>query len=197
MKPKIKDVFTKDDILLNHTKELRRPDLNIGECWIHNNKPTDKAGHISLRRTRDLQNLSIRSGKGATYRAHRVTYELWHNPIPNNTPCVCHTCDIPNCVNPNHLWLGTTQDNTADRDRKGRGAKGPDPRKASKGSTNGRAQLSEKDAKFIRYCYKRFKASQDPDKSSSALRAQLSKRYNVSDGTIQDIMYGRTWKHIS
>src|SRR3990167_6546252 len=57
--------------------------------------------------------------KQRTRTAHRVSDELYKGAIPPGV-CVCHTCDVPECVNPNHLWLGTTQENTKDRDNKGR-----------------------------------------------------------------------------
>jgi len=82
--------------------------------------------------------LGCKSGRGYGYlkknkkmvRAHRYSYEHYKNngeSIPSNL-CVCHHCDNPGCVNPNHLFLGTQKDNMRDRARKGRNFN-PKPKK--------------------------------------------------------------------
>jgi hypothetical protein len=51
--------------------------------------------------------------------AQRIAFELAKGAIGNL--CVCHSCDNPPCCNPNHLWLGTQQENIIDMNKKGRG----------------------------------------------------------------------------
>lgn len=53
------------------------------------------------------------SGKQRPHPAHRFSWTLANGPIPDGQ-CVCHACDTPRCVNPNHLFLGTIQDNLND-----------------------------------------------------------------------------------
>lgn len=83
------------------------------ECWLWDEGSRDKDGYGSFRKSK-----SPGQRRGPVVRAHRFSWELHNGPIPKGL-WILHKCDNPPCVNPEHLYAGTRQDNANDiRDRK-------------------------------------------------------------------------------
>lgn len=136
----------------------------ISGCWLW----------IASRHRLGYGNIGVRPSISAP--AHRVSWELHVGPIPNGLH-VLHKCDVRNCVNPGHLYLGTHQDNMRDRNSRNRCG-------TSKGEKNGSAKLAEWQVREIRSA---------EDKSPTA----LARKYQVSPSTIAWILSGNTWKHVA
>lgn len=129
-----------------------------GSCWIWTGAKNPRGyGHFGR--------------NGRTIYAHRYVYELAHGSIPPGL-YVCHVCDVPSCVNPEHLFAGTPAENLADCSRKGR--KG--------GNGSGITKLSEADVRAI------F--------NSTGTHAEVARRYGVSHTTIYRIRNGHRWGHL-
>lgn len=100
--------------------------------------------------------------------AHRLAWELAYGPIPEGL-CICHHCDNPRCVRPDHLFLGTAADNVRDMWVKGRGKPGP----VFSRDSHPNAKLRSDDVKAIR--------------ASSDRTLVLARRYSVSMRTIRRV----------
>lgn len=134
-------------------------DLGTG-CWLWRHPAAGGYGLI------------MEAGKRLS--AHRFSYEKFVGSIPPGL-CVCHRCDTPACVNPDHLWVGTVAENAADRDAKGR-------LPVRLGEANGRAALTDAAIADIRM--------------SNVSTAQLARKYAVSWTTIRMARAGETWRHL-
>lgn len=104
--------------------------------------------------------------------AHRLAYEVMVGPPGEYL--VCHHCDNPPCVNPAHLFLGTLMDNMADRNRKGRQARG---------ERNGPAKLTEDQVRAIR--------------QDNRPHVVIAKEYGIAPNSIPAIKQRKTWKHVA
>ena len=114
-------------------------------------------------------------GKTKLFLAHRLSWMLYKGKIPKGM-CVCHTCDNPPCVNPNHLFLGTQLKNIQDRTKKERSAKG---------SNNiGNKKLTEEQVKNIKKSF-----------NKSTIK-EIAQKYNTHISTIYSIKYKKTWGYI-
>lgn len=114
--------------------------------------------------------------------AHRYAYELKYGAIPPGL-LVCHHCDNPPCVRPDHLFAGTPADNSRDCAKKGRNVFQRHP-ELNRGERNGRARLMQAQADEMRRRYAAGEMSQ----------RRLAAEYGVSKGNIYWILRGATWQ---
>jgi hypothetical protein len=123
--------------------------------------------------------------------AHRIAWILAHGEIPDGL-FVCHHCDTPRCVNPSHLFLGTSKQNMVDCANKGRTLRGDrhyarrEAFRLARGEAHGSAKLTEQDVRQIRALY-----------MPRVLGYQaLATRYGVGVTAIWAIVTRRTWTHV-
>jgi len=135
------------------------------ECWPWtSHRDADGYGQVQFRL----------DGSKMKHRAHLVALCLEvEKDIPQDV-VVRHSCDNPPCANPSHLLTGGHADNVADRDRRGRTAKG---------EQNGRAKINVQQVENLRTNYKKYVR----DKANEL---------GVSEKLVRDVHQGKIWKHL-
>lgn len=141
------------------------PEPNSG-CWLWIGATTSW-GYGQFKRQR--------AGSIISLGAHRFSWELYRGKIPSGL-FVLHRCDNRCCVNPDHLFLGTTQDNTKDCVKKGRMARG---------ESVGTSKLTADKVLQIRARLR-----------SGVRREHVAREFGVRPSNVAWIAKRRTWKHI-
>lgn len=163
-----------DDGAMSHAppevRFMRRVEKSETGCWMWKGAGSRKTGY----------GLCQPGGKGTSgVLAHRFSYQMHKGPIPKGLH-VRHSCNVRRCVNPDHLSVGTHQDNMDDMTTEQRVAAAP------KGEAHHAAVLNEEAVRDIR--------------SRSKMRgfiAGLSKQYGVTKSTIGAVRNGSAWKHVN
>ncbi len=147
------------------------------ECWIWTGA---RVGY----RKRDRSDGYGRIWDGKCYKnAHRYSYELHYGKISDGL-YVCHSCDNPPCVNPNHLWLGTAYENNLDMHRKGRWKKRNKIRKAKTEKHGTKLTLTQ---------VKEMRKLRDSNPKIYKLKV-LGEMFCVDCSTVSQIVNYKAWK---
>ena len=151
-------------------EKINRKIKKIDGCWIWQ-AGTCKDGYGQI------------SYGSKTYRAHRLSYEAYIGKIPKGL-IIMHSCDNPLCVNPKHLLLGTHQDNTDDKIKKGR-------QTILRGESVSNSKLTEAQVLLIR-----ARLASTRWGSIHLTITTFAKSFSVSPGAISDVYYRKSWRHI-
>jgi len=106
---------------------------------------------------------------------HRLAWEVTNGPIPPDKH-VCHRCDNPPCINPDHLWLGTNVENRHDSIAK---------RRWARGEWAGPAKLTDATVLAIR-----------ADRRAGLTLKEIAAEHGVPYKTVDKIVYRVSWKHL-
>lgn len=119
------------------------------------------------------------SADGMRFKAHRFAWQVAKGPISSET-FLLHSCDVPCCVNPDHLRIGTQSENMADAYRRGRRAR----TNYARGDRQGAAVLLEADVRAIRSL------------EGSASKAEIARQFGVTRANVSAIIHRKSWAHV-
>lgn len=140
-------------------------------CWLWMGKRTPKGyGDFAVRV----------ANKILDFRAHRYAWEMIKGSIPKDK-LVCHKCDNPPCVNPDHLYLGTQSENIKESVGKGRHSTCH-----QRGENNPSAIITGKIVEEIRKSYVPRKVTQ----------RFLAEKFNLTQSYVSEILLKKVWSHI-
>lgn len=158
--------------MMTNEEFLARLD-RTGECWLWTGGVSGRYGKVYL---------GTVDGVKQSARAHRLAYEMLVGPVGDLH--VCHRCDVPLCCRPEHLFLGTNADNTADRVAKGRTRTWATER-TRLGSAHPRAKVTEEQVVEIR-----------ARNAAGETTVALAREFGLSQASCWAICRRRSWTHV-
>lgn len=159
----MRDVLSNREHYQDRIFKNSHPEPNSG-CWIWTRFVT-KEGYPR-----------IKLGDRMYMRAHRASFLAYHGPISEGL-FVCHRCDTPICVNPEHLWAGTPLENTRDMIAKGRQVTG-----IKSANALGVRNLTPEQVRAIR--------------NSSQPAAAIAAQFGLHPRSIWAVRNYRTWRNV-
>lgn len=150
-------------------------------------------GHIQYRN---------KKGKKERCLAHRLAYEVHNNIELTPEQLILHSCDIPNCINPNHLRIGTHKDNSDDKVSRNRQAKGTNNGRYKTGYNSKFAPIEKPKTVFSGLCGRSLDENKAKElklaianKGNKTLKI-LSEEIGVKYQTLRDLNIGRIYKDV-
>lgn len=139
--------------------------------------------------------------------AHRIAWTFANGPVPDGLS-VCHRCDVPACVNPAHLFVGTSQDNQADKVQKNRQARGSKngayrhnrgaaisdgvtrwhkehPEKTARGEHHKNSKLNEEKVRKIRILVE-----------EGFSQSEIAVSLGIAQASVSRVVTGQCWSHV-
>lgn len=159
--PIVREMYPKADRRLDRAAQFWQQVNKTDGCW-------EWTGRLNS------NGYGVLTASGAIY-AHRFSYQIHVRPVEKDE-CVLHRCDNPRCVRPDHLFIGTRTDNSADKVNKGRQPKGNDCPNA---------KLTPKLVRVARELV-----------ANGQKLTALARSFGVSHASLSRAVSGKTWRHV-